>query len=363
MAKTSWVGNANGTDRKSTPLLDTIDPWGIQMSDSESGPPDLLGFSKKSVKEKLFILYRLARQLSPDDLPKARKLFSEAVYPLARSEGYPRDYENFVTIGYKWHVNVPEPQIKSAGEYFDRLAAGPQPADYAILSAPLVYPYPSKGSLPADDYSAKARAKFIDRPTQECDSAETYSLIHHVLTNQMGSLRGRRILDFGCNIASWIRYISQPETGAEGIGIDTSQKYVDFARRNGVNVMVADTTSADFPKKFSRQFDDRKASAVTMRHALGAGIGTFGTNEDQARQCLLNAHDMLDKDGYCVIEPAIMYPFSIDQFIHTLGIPARDQLEELGFHIRRYGLFRPDVSDKSKLYGQLMILLQKKGAP
>ncbi|MFH0862609.1 MAG: hypothetical protein V1875_06205 [Candidatus Altiarchaeota archaeon] len=332
-----------------------------------TGPPSYKGFGRKSPGEKLFCLYALSRQLSPDNLAGARELFSGGAFSLANTENFPESFARTLEVnGRGGYAPDRSNFIGRAGAYFDRLADGPQPENYRLLPEPIHFPAWDRRMIPLeDDYSRRARELFKDRTGEDCNSAPSYELIHRVLVGAMGSLRGERIVDFGCNIASYVNYISGEGIGAEGIGVDVNARLLAYANGEGVRVLDADPTKEAFPERFRSEFGKMKSSAVSMKGFIGSpGGATVQVREGQARMALANAHEILKVGGFCVIEPAIMYGMSIDLLLHMREMPARDEIEDLGFEIMRYGLNRGHLTGKSyagdNLDGQLMLLLKKK---
>lgn len=324
--------------------------------------------------EKLFAVYVLTRQLCGDDTGLAREMFSKSVYPLARSENELAAYSDFFGADFVFGrsgqglTGIPR-RFEKGERYFDKLLAGPQPPRYKLLLEPIHFPGPYPEGVDGiddyvDRYTEKARLELRYGPN-ECNYADGYEIIHQVLVGELGSLQGRRVVDLGCEIGSWIRFISTRRIGADGIGVDINSSLINFARANKVQAMAYDVSKPGFPKRFREEFGERRADAVTMSELIGnPNSGSSGDlGEPEARQVLENAHEILSPGGVCVIEPHLMYERTPDILLHTWGLPARDRFRELGFDVVRYGFHRGDLADVEfkdhELSGALIILLRK----
>jgi 2-polyprenyl-3-methyl-5-hydroxy-6-metoxy-1,4-benzoquinol methylase len=112
----------------------------------------------------------------------------------------------------------------------------------------ILLPRPSRQELAA----THARDDYFDHPYFESRRQLTPPLAHRYgmrlreLEARIGPLRGRRILEVGCDTGLFMAYL-RDEAGAETIGVDVAHRAVAEACRAGLDVRLGTMEDAAFP--------------------------------------------------------------------------------------------------------------------
>lgn len=150
---------------------------------------------------------------------------------------------------------------------------------------------------------------------------------------------GERILDLGCGDGALTEQLAA--VGAEVVGADTSEDFLDKARGRGLNVQLIDGHDLPFKNEFDAVFSNAALHWMTepdrvlrgVARALKSGgrfVGEFGGHGNVAAIVTAMRATALRRGGDAALAGPWFFP---SPEVYT------DLLEAHGFNVRRIGLF------------------------
>lgn len=134
----------------------------------------------------------------------------------------------------------------------------------------------------------KAKGKYVERFAATTPGKnEELEDRHKKLIQIFSRHRFDRILDIGCGDGNFSILLKRACQAKEVYGVEISQKGVDCARANGVNVTQLDIDDEDFP--FDSDFFDAIFAGEILEHLFDPD------------HCLTEIHRVLARKGLCVI--------------------------------------------------------------